>query len=233
MSGSNSSAPPVAADVAGEALSLTVHSMPAPDLDARRTRSGRIKMLLVLLVCAAPVIASYLTYFVIRPEGRTNYSTLIQPTRSMPDLSLREVDGRPVTPSSLHGQWLLLVVGPASCGPACEKRLLVQRQVREMLGRDSDRVDKLWLVTDGGRPAPALAVAVGSLPGFRLLHADAAKVATWLEAEAGQTIEDHLYLVDPMGEWMMRVPADPDPGRLKRDLDKLLRASSSWDRAGR
>jgi hypothetical protein len=46
-------------------------------------------------------------------------------------------------------------------------------------------------------------------------------------------MQDHLYVVDPMGEWMMRAPVQPQPERLKRDLDRLLRASGSWDKAGR
>ena len=85
MSGSNSSAP--GSSVAPEPLRFTVHSMPSPDASdaARRTTSGRWKMLAVLAVCAAPVVASYLTYFVIRPESRTNYSTLITPPRAIPD----------------------------------------------------------------------------------------------------------------------------------------------------
>jgi hypothetical protein len=58
-------------------------------------------------------------------------------------------------------------------------------------------------------------------------------LAAWLQPEAGRALEDHLYLVDPMGEWMLRMPADPDPARAKRDLDRLLRASSSWDLPGR
>ena len=72
MSGSNSSVH--AAPERAEALGLTVHSMPAPELqpDARRTRIGRIKMLLVLAVCAAPVLASYFSYFVLRPQARSN-----------------------------------------------------------------------------------------------------------------------------------------------------------------
>ena len=49
----------------------------------------------------------------------------------------------------------------------------------------------------------------------------------------GQALEDHLYIVDPLGEWMMRAPADADPNKLKRDIDRLLRASASWDKAGR
>ena len=66
---------------------FSVHSLPDPagqDRDTQRTKAGRWKMLLVLLVCAAPVVASYFTYYVIRPEGRTNHGTLIQPSRAMP-----------------------------------------------------------------------------------------------------------------------------------------------------
>jgi len=39
-----------------------------------------------------------------------------------------------------------------------------------------------------------------------------------------------------MGHWMMRFPAGLDKagaGRAKRDLERLMRASASWDQAGR
>jgi hypothetical protein len=58
-------------------------------------------------------------------------------------------------------------------------------------------------------------------------------LAQWLQPAAGQALEDHLYIVDPMGEWMMRVPANPDPSKVKRDLEKLMRGSAGWDKAGR
>ncbi len=233
MSGSNSSARDAAHR--SDAIGLTVHTMPAPDLQEgeKRTRSGRIKMLLVLLVCAAPVLASYFMYFVVRPEARTNYGTLILPTRSMPALPLQMLDGTPVAAATLKDQWLLVVVGPADCAEACQKRLFTQRQLREMLGRESDRIDKLWLVTDGGDIAPALRSALAADPAVTVLRVPGDALASWLEPAAGTELDKHLYLVDPMGEWMMRFPADAEPARIKRDLDKLLRASSSWDRAGR
>jgi hypothetical protein len=233
MSGSNSSAR--AAAERAEAVGLTVHSMPAPELqaDARRTRIGRIKMLLVLLVCAAPVLASYFSYFVLRPQARTNYGELIQPTRSLPALPLRTLDGLPVDARSLHGQWLLLALGPADCRGDCDKRLYMQRQLRDMLGRERERIDKIWLVTDDAELPAALRTALQSDAGLRVLHAPREALAAWLQPDAGHALEDHLYLVDPMGEWMMRMPADPDPAKVKRDLDRLLRASASWDQPGR
>jgi hypothetical protein len=229
MSGSNSSNPGAAA----EPLNMTVHSLAAPAVEAQRTKSGRLRMLLVLAVCAAPVIASYFTYFVLRPQARTNYGALIQPTRSLPELALRRLDGTAVPAASLKGQWLLLVVGPSTCDAACDKRLFMQRQLRQMLGRESERVDKVWLVTDGGQPAPALRAAAEAPPGVTILQVDGAAVARWLAPEAGHALEDHLYLVAPMGEWMMRMPADPEPAKVKRDLERLLRASAGWDNPGR
>jgi hypothetical protein len=60
-----------------------------------------------------------------------------------------------------------------------------------------------------------------------------AALEAWLAPAAGAGLDQHLYVIDPMGEWMMRAPVKPDPQKLKRDLDRLLRASSSWDVAGR
>lgn len=234
MSGSESSVPAARPDP--EALSFTVHSMPAPSLERQRARvvGGRLRMALILLACAAPVIASYFTYYVIRPDGRTNYGTLIQPSRAWPaDLGLRRLDGTPVAPAALKGQWLLVVVGDAACDTACEERLFMQRQLREMLGRERERVDRVWLLSGDGTPRPELLAAIEATGAVEVLRADGAALARWLAPEPGRALADHLYVVDPMGEWMMRTPPEPLPQKVKRDLDKLLRASASWDRAGR
>jgi hypothetical protein len=214
---------------------MTVHSLTAPQVPdtVGRTRSGRIKMLLVLLVCATPVLASYFMYFVVRPDARSNYGTLIQPTRGLPPLALHTLDGVPATADSLKGQWLLAMVGPADCPMACQQRLYAQRQLREMLGRERDRVDKVWFVTGEGEPSATLLAALGDDPALHILRTPRDAVAGWLAPAPGAALDDHLYLIDPMGEWMMRFPPDADPARVKRDLERLLRAAASWDRAGR
>jgi hypothetical protein len=223
-----------------EPLMLSVHGVQAANLNhpeqisQGRTTRGRLKMLLVLAVCAAPVVASYVTYFFVRPEGRTNYSTLITPTRGLPDLALRELGGGQFKASQLRGQWLLVAVGPSSCDAACEKRLFMQRQLREMLGRDRDRLDKVWFLTDSGMPSDAVRNATqrSNVP-VTTLQVSREALSQWLAPAAGQQLEDHLYLVDPLGEWMMRMPANAEPGRVKRDLDRVMRGSAGWDKAGR
>ena len=216
-----------------EPLGLTVHSLPQPgDAITRQRNMGRLKMLLVLAVCASPVVASYFSYFVLRPGG-SSYATLIQPTVAMPAIEARRPDGAAVSLPALRGQWLLVVVDSGGCAAACEKRLFLQRQLREMMGRDRDRIDKLWLVTDDAPISPTLRDALAATPAMAVLRAPHDAVAAWLKPAAGQALEDHVYVVDPLGEWMMRAPVDADPAKFKRDIERLLRASAGWDRPGR
>jgi hypothetical protein len=65
------------------------------------------------------------------------------------------------------------------------------------------------------------------------LRVPAQALARWLAPAAGHTLGEHLFVVDPMGEWMMRTPVPLDPLKFRKDLDRLLRASASWDRDGR
>jgi cytochrome oxidase Cu insertion factor (SCO1/SenC/PrrC family) len=222
-----------------QVLGLSVHTLPQPEAAARqRTRMGRLKMLLVWAVCAAPVVASYLSYYVIKPQGRSNYGALITPPVPLPaatGLHLSRLDGQPVAPDALKGQWLLVVVAPAACNAQCEQQLWLQRQLREVLGKDKDRLDRVWLLPQeaGAEPAPVRQALLPALAQAWVLRAPAAELQAWLKPEAGQTQEAHLYLVDPRGDWMMRFPANADPTRVKKDLLKLLKASESWDEAGR
>ena len=217
-------------------LGLTVHAMPLLDrtgTQSPNTVAGRWKMLAVLLVCAAPVIASYFTYYVIRPDGRRNFGELIDPQRPLPTLATQALDGRVGELTALKGQWLLLSVAGGACDTLCEKNLYFQRQLREALGKEKDRVDRVWLINDEAAIPEALRAALASSTALRVAP-DA--LAQWLEPAAGRRLQDHLYLVDPLGNWMMRFPSDLDAAgaaKAKRDLERLLRASSSWDQAGR
>ena len=214
-----------------------MHNLPAPDAvlarQARRTRAGRWQLLLLALVCAAPVIASYYSYYVARPEARRSFGELIEPQPPLPTASATDLSGRPVELSTLKGQWLLLSVAGGACDAACENNLYLQRQLREGLGKDKDRLDWVWLVSDDARLPEALLPALGQAT---VLRVPPAVLADWLAPAAGQALTEHLYVVDPMGHWMMRFPAGLDKagaGRAKRDLERLMRASASWDQAGR
>lgn len=237
MSGSNSSSPAAKPGAFDQPLGLTVHSLPEPReaamADEQRTRQGRWKMLLVMLVCAAPVIASYFMYYVVRPEARRSYGELIDPQRPVPMLTATDLAGKRVSLPALQGQWLLVSVAGGACDAACERHLYLQRQLREGLGKDKDRLDWVWLVPDD---APVREDLKPALQQATVLRVDGAQLAQWLSPERGHALPDHLYVVDPMGHWMMRFPAGQDiasAAKVRKDLERLMRASAGWDQPGR
>ena len=218
-------------------LGLTVHSLPLPQeaavADEQRTRQGRWKMLLVALVCAAPVLASYFAYYVVRPEARRSYGELIEPQRPIPSITGTTLAGKTVSLPTLQGQWLLVSVAGGACDPQCERHLYLQRQLREGLGKDKERVDWVWLVPD---QAPVRAEIQSALREATVLRVDPAQLAQWLSPARGRQLSDHLYMVDPMGHWMMRFPPGDDAAsaaKVRKDLERLMRASAGWDQPGR
>ena len=238
MSGSKLSKPAEHPAPIDAPLSMTVHDLPQPGelarADEARTRSGRRKMLLVLLICLAPVIASYVSFYVLRPTGAgRNFGQLIQPPLDMPEAQARDLAGQSVPLRSLRGQWLLVSVSSGACDKTCEQNLYFQRQLRETQGKDKERIDRVWLIADEAPVPEALKPALSQA---QVLRVDAAVLKAWLQPAAGQALQDHIYVVDPMGNWMMRFPAHMDvhaASSARRDLERLMRASASWDTAGR
>jgi hypothetical protein len=187
-------------------------------------RSGRLKLFVLLFVCAAPIIASYVTFYIIKPSGRTNYGAFIdQRTHLMPKLSSTTLDGRPETLEHYAGKWIMVKVGGGACDEACNKQLFAMRQLRIMQGKNMDRVERVWLITD---QEPVDTMLIRQYDDMHMLRVPAAELTKWLPVEPGGKLEDHIFLVDPRSNLMMRFPKDPDPRRVNKDLAKLLKASA-------
>ena len=189
--------------------------------------------MVVLAICAAPVIASYVTYYFIRPDTRRVFGELIDPQRPLPDVRATDLAGAEVNLRSLKGQWLLVTVSGGACDEVCRRHLYLQRQLRESLGQEKDRVDRVWLLSDDAPLPETLRPAVKDATVLRVAPQ---ALGQWLAAANGHAIPEHLYLVDPLGNWMMRFPASLDlagAAKAKRDIERVLRASASWDNAGR
>lgn len=192
----------------------------------QQRKSGRWKLLLVVAVCAAPMIASYFTYYVIKPESRTNYGTLLDPRAyPIPPLGSTTLDGKPARLEDYKGKWVLLQVAGGDCDDACKTRLFAMRQLRLMQGKEMERIERVWLITDA---KPLDTMLIREYDGTDMLRVDPKLLKAWLPADAGAgtVVEDHLYMIDPLGNLMMRFPKDADPNKVKKDISKLLRASS-------
>jgi hypothetical protein len=207
------------------AASTTPKVMPGQPIGKGSWERGRWILLLLAIICAAPIAVSYFTYYVIKPSGgSTSYGTLVEPQRPIPDsLTVTGEDGKPVKFATLRGHWLMISVDNSACDKACVTKLYFMRQIRTAQGPERERVVEVWLRTDAGNVADVVQKAY---PDTNMMIADPAQVSAWLPTADGSKITDHIYLVDPNGNLMMRFPKDPNPSKIKGDVTKLLKWSS-------
>ena len=184
--------------------------------------TGRQTLVLIAAVCVVPVLASYLAFYVWQPAKSTNYGALLEP-RPVVQEALFEIDGEPFSPGQLRGRWILAYAGASTCDESCRQTLYYMRQVRTALGKEMDRVERVWLLTDPGRPDEAL---LKQHPGLHVVRAERSALLAQLDAAgAGVGTARAVMTIDPLGNLMMRFPADPEPKRMLKDLERLLKAS--------
>ena len=188
--------------------------------------TGRWKLLAVVAVCAFPIIASYFTYYIIKPTGRNNYGALIDPRlHPIPEAQLHvtQLDGEAAPLAQFKGKWVMLQTGPSDCQAACKKMLFEMQQLRLMQGKERERIERVWLVMDA---QPLDTLVMREFDGTSMLRVNGDALKAWLPVEPGGQAADHLYLIDPLGNLMMRFPKDADPSKVKKDIAKLLKASA-------
>ena len=185
-----------------------------------RRRKARRTLLLLALVCAAPVLASYVAYYWLRPDARTNYGELLEPPVS-PDIAGARLDGNAFRLGDLRGRWALLIVaGGTGCDASCERSLYTTRQAHTMQGRERDRIGRVLLLPSGASAPPPELLA--EHPGMIVVKGDPQQ---WAALPARPGAAPNIYLVDPHGNLVLRYPPDPDIRRLAKDMERLLRAS--------
>lgn len=184
-----------------------------------KRRAARIKLLAIAGLCLAPFVAASIAYFYWQPQGGANYGELI-PARPLIDPPLRHLDRRAFKLSELRGKWVLLQLDEAACAAACQAKLYHMRQVRLAQGREMGRIERVWLILD---EAPLETLLMREYDGTRMLRAAGSPIVG--EFPPPDAARDHIYLIDPLGNLMLRFPKDADPRRMHKDLARLLRAS--------
>ncbi|MGH8744764.1 MAG: SCO family protein [Burkholderiales bacterium] len=184
------------------------------------SRKNRIELWLIFALCVAPLIAAYAAYYWWQPQqGMINYGELL-PVQPLPDSALQLADGRAFRISELRRKWVLLQVDSGNCDENCRHKLYILRQVRLTQGKDMQRVERAWVIDDNNIPSPRLLQEYsGTWPirgaGSALLNA----------LPAPSSARDHIYVVDPLGNLMLRFPPDADPRKMVKDITRLLKVS--------
>jgi hypothetical protein len=180
------------------------------------TPRARRQLALIAAIALAPVVLSYLAYHFWPRDARVNYGTLLT-ARTLEPIAGTTLDGKPFSSAALRGRWIVLYASPGACPASCANALYATRQARTIQNAERERVVRLWLVTDAAPPGASLLAE----------HPDLAVVRVAARAVAQLPLGgDRIYVVDPLGNFVLAWPSKPDIKALAKDLARLLRASA-------
>ena len=193
-------------------------------------RRSRAQVWILVALFFAPLALAFLLYYGNgsggwRPSGSTNHGELISPPRPLPSVTLPTPGGAPLAPETWRGKWTLLYVGDGRCDGRCRAALTLMRQTRLALNKDMTRVQRVFLTTGN---CCDRAYLDAEHPGLAVALADNDAGATLLAAfpDARPAAEGFIYVIDPLGNLMMRHLPEPPPAEgLLQDLRKLLKLS--------
>ena len=183
----------------------------------------------LIAITILPIVAAYVAYYVAPPSGRTNYGTLLVPQRPVPELPLANLDGTRFDLRKLAGSWVLVMVDRSECDKPCTDKLLMMRQQRTMTGKDRDKIERVWLISD---QEPLSIALMREYEGTHFVRAPVQPLRELLvlpNADRAR-LQDHIWLIDPRGNLMLRWPKNPEVNGVKRDLARLLKVSAGWIR---
>ena len=200
----------------------------AKDNKARASLNRRSLVLIAALFALPAVIATLMYLTGWRPASTGNHGILIQPARLIEDTALRTLDGKPVHFSALHGKWAMVYFGPSACPQLCMKSLYNMRQAQAAQGKESNRVERVFILTDTSAVA-TLKAKLLDYPGMHVWAGEKKAVLKLADNfdihETSIAQQQGILLVDPLGNLMMRYVPESDPTGMLKDMTRLLKYS--------
>lgn len=204
-------------------------------LDPKALAKSRRTIVMVFLTCALPIVAAFYLYFFDKPETTNNYGTILSPQVDVSKAVFKNINGDDFSMSQLNGKWVLIQTIKSNCNEVCQNAMFYQRQARKTKGKDMFRIERVVFVTDDG---PLDTLLLRQFPDVHFVRAPAGDLQSWLplsqglvgvkgSAEVG-TLEDHIFMADPLGHVMMRFPRNEtlDFQKFRKDVSRLLWASN-------
>jgi hypothetical protein len=169
-------------------------------------------------VAVFPILGSYLLYLFWQPSSFVNHGELIP---SAQQVSFTANDPLGPALQELKGKWILAVVDSGVCDEPCKQKLYYLRQIRLTQGKEMNRIERLWIITDTVEPAGLL---LKEHQGMRVVTAPRSGWIARLPV-ANKAASDYIFIIDPLGNLVLRYPPGFNPTGMKKDLSRLLRAS--------
>ena len=152
----------------------------------------------------------------LTPEGRVNSGTLLEPIVNVPEAVPDSETAR-----DADGYWTLVYVNDHPCDAACEDALYTTRQARLMLGREMERVRRVFL---HGDTAPDTVFIAAEHAGL-ITKQDSGFSGLLNNKKPVTLAAGGYFLMDPLGNLVMYFEPTINPRDMVDDIKRLLRLS--------
>lgn len=187
-------------------------------MNEQRVKRGRLQLAIIALVFLGPLGLATWMYMsgALAPAGRSNYGVLLVPVISLADVA-------PESPviTIATGQWLMLYANTDQCADSCQAALYRMQQSRLMIGREMDRVVRVFLHGDS---ATDTVFTEGEQPGLKTIN-DKGLAMLLEQNRPSETMPGGIYLIDPLANLVMYFPPDLNPRDMVDDIKHLLKLS--------
>jgi len=189
---------------------------------------NRLVLIGLALLFFTPVALAWWLYFygaAWQPQGRVNQGELVQPPVTLQAVTLQTLTQQPLSlAAALNGKWNLVTAVQADCDAVCDKNLYKMRQIRLALNKNMERVQRILLI-QSPQQLTNLQQLQNAYGGTQLLTGDTAEL-TGLFTQLEETGQNSIYLLDPLGNLVLRYGADAEAGAILKDLKRLLKLSN-------
>jgi len=190
-------------------------------------KKGRLVLLALVLFFISPlVLVMYMYQTNWHPEGESK-GQLIKPALAIEVpknfQNIKTVYSSDVPGTLWHEKWSMVLIAD-QCDPTCEARLYDVRQIHASLEKNMNRVQRILITHQ--QDLGALKIKYPDLIILNQPKDDLDVLANQFKS-GDQDIfnEGGVYLVDPMGNWMMKYGPEIAAKDIRKEVEHLLRYS--------
>ncbi len=188
-------------------------------LDEKTKKRNRQKFIALLVLMCTPVVISYVLFYSEYRPGTVNYGELLE-VKKLEGSGVSPLDNKIFRMKDLKGKWVMVMVDSGNCDKACQEKLYFMRQVRMVQHKEKHRVERLWLINDDVMPSEEL---TKKYEGTLFVKTNDSALLDAIPPKESQS--KHIYMVDPLGNLIMRYPEELNPTKMGKDIKRLLHVS--------
>jgi cytochrome oxidase Cu insertion factor (SCO1/SenC/PrrC family) len=180
----------------------------------------------VVISFVAPVVAAYALFFLgVTPPAYSNKGELLNPIIDVESFDLTDENGKEKSRDEItEHKWHMIYFAGSSCDDACNKILYNMRQINIAVGKNANRLQRLVVHLD--EPDEEFqALIVKEYPEARHAKADANTIEAALQNVGPYFRSNEIYIMDPLGNIMLRFTQEQSYKDLLHDLNKLFKVS--------